>query len=47
MPGVSIIRPADANEAKAAWKLAISSTDKPTILVLGRQGLPTLKETSK
>ncbi|MBC5637733.1 transketolase [Ornithinibacillus sp. BX22] len=47
MPGVSIIRPADANEAKVAWKIAISSTDKPTILVLGRQGLPTLKETSK
>lgn len=47
MPEISVIRPADANETKAAWKLAISSIDNPTILVLGRQGLPTLKETCK
>lgn len=47
MPGLSIIRPADGNEAAAAWKLAIESTNKPTALVLTRQGLPTLKGTDK
>jgi transketolase len=45
MPGLSIIRPADGNEAAAAWKLAIESTNKPTVLVLTRQNLPTLKGT--
>ncbi|MDQ0256697.1 transketolase [Evansella vedderi] len=42
MPGLSIIRPADANETVAAWRLAIESTDTPTALVLTRQDLPTL-----
>lgn len=43
MPGLSVIRPADANETKEAWKLAVENTSQPTMLVLGRQGLPTLK----
>ncbi|MBO9128930.1 transketolase [Bacillus sp. 165] len=43
MPGLSIIRPADANESVAAWKIALTSTDKPTALVLSRQNLPTLE----
>lgn len=42
MPGLSVIRPADAGETVAAWRLAIESTDKPTALVLTRQDLPTL-----
>ncbi|MFJ5624639.1 transketolase [Peribacillus loiseleuriae] len=42
MPGLSIIRPADAKETVAAWRLALESTDTPTALVLTRQGLPTL-----
>ncbi|WP_066173256.1 transketolase [Bacillus marinisedimentorum] len=42
MPGLSIIRPADGNETKAAWKMAMESTNKPTALVLTRQGLPTM-----
>src|SRR5690606_2152415 len=42
MPNVSVIRPADANETIAAWQLALESKDKPTLLVLTRQGLPTL-----
>jgi transketolase len=42
MPGLSIIRPAEAKETVAAWRLAIESTDTPTALVLTRQGLPTL-----
>ncbi|MFS0862888.1 transketolase [Fredinandcohnia sp. 179-A 10B2 NHS] len=42
MPGLSILRPAEAKETVAAWRLAIESTDTPTALVLTRQGLPTL-----
>jgi transketolase len=47
IPGLSVIRPADANEAREAWKLAVSQNDGPTMLVLGRQGLPTLAQTEK
>ncbi|WP_400243301.1 transketolase [Niallia sp. JL1B1071] len=42
MPGLSIIRPADAKETAAAWQLAVESTDTPTALVLTRQNLPTI-----
>ncbi|MBG9814502.1 transketolase [Bacillus endophyticus] len=42
MPHLSVLRPADAMEVGAAWRLAIESTDQPTMLVLTRQGLPTL-----
>ncbi len=45
MPGLSVIRPADANETAAAWRLAVESTDEPTALVLTRQNLPTLPGT--
>jgi transketolase len=40
MPGLHIIRPADANEAAYAWRAAIQRTDGPTMLVLTRQKLP-------
>ncbi|MEH7159316.1 transketolase [Neobacillus drentensis] len=42
MPEISILRPADAKETVAAWRLAIESRDTPTALVLTRQDLPTL-----
>ncbi|OIU69809.1 transketolase [Rossellomorea aquimaris] len=42
MPGISMIRPADAKETLAAWQLAMESKDRPTALVLTRQDLPTL-----
>ncbi|MCQ6281840.1 transketolase [Bacillus sp. EB600] len=41
MPGLSTIRPADANETAAAWKLALESKQEPTALILTRQDLPT------
>ncbi|WLR52544.1 transketolase [Bacillus tianshenii] len=47
MPNLSVIRPADGNETVAAWKAALQSTDKPTALVLTRQGLPTLASTAE
>ncbi|MDN4523283.1 transketolase [Fictibacillus fluitans] len=47
MPGLSVIRPADAYESVAAWKLALESTDTPTALVLTRQALPILPGTKE
>jgi len=45
IPNIQVIRPADAQETAEAWKLAVSSTDKPTALILSRQGLPILDRT--
>ncbi|REK65073.1 MAG: transketolase [Brevibacillus sp.] len=45
MPGLTVLRPADAVETNEAWKYAISRTDEPVILVLTRQNLPVLNET--
>lgn len=42
MPNLSVIRPADANESAEAWRLAVTSPDRPTVLVLSRQDLPVL-----
>ena len=47
MPNLSVIRPADGNETNAAWRLALETTDRPTALVLTRQGLPTLDGTQE
>ncbi|GGB31045.1 transketolase [Lentibacillus populi] len=47
MPGLSLIRPADGNETQAAWRISLESKDKPTALVLTRQGLPTLEGTKE
>jgi transketolase len=41
MPGIDIIRPADANETAAAWLQALKHTDRPSALVLTRQNVPT------
>ncbi len=43
MPGLRIIRPADANETVQAWREAIVRQDGPTMLVLTRQGVPVLR----
>jgi transketolase len=45
MPGLRLIRPADAKETSAAWQIAVDS-DGPTALVLSRQELPVLAETT-
>ncbi len=47
MPGLSVIRPADANETAAAWNIAVSSKNSPTALVLSRQNLPTLPKSGE
>ena len=47
MPNVTVMRPADANEVAAAWKFALESTDRPTLLTLTRQNLPVLPNTKE
>jgi transketolase len=42
IPGLVVVRPADANEVVEAWKIAIARRDGPTALILTRQGVPTL-----
>ncbi len=42
IPGLVVLRPADANEVREAWKIAIENRQRPTTLVLTRQNLPTL-----
>ncbi|ATP36403.1 transketolase [Ligilactobacillus salivarius] len=42
IPNIQLFRPADGNETSAAWKVALETLDKPTILVLSRQNLDTL-----
>ncbi len=40
IPGMDVIRPCDDREMFGAWKLALSSKDHPTALILTRQNLP-------
>jgi len=42
IPNVTVIRPADANETAVAWRVAVETRDRPVLLVLSRQDLPTL-----
>ena len=42
IPGLVVLRPADANETVAAWRLAIGRRKGPIALMLTRQGLPVL-----
>jgi transketolase len=45
IPGVTTIRPGDANETAEAWKAALENKHGPTLLALTRQALPTLDRT--
>ena len=47
MPNFNVFRPADATETIAAWYSAITSKDTPTALVLTRQNVPQLENSSK
>ncbi|MEX1313155.1 MAG: transketolase, partial [Desulfotignum sp.] len=42
IPGLHVVRPADANETALAWKQALTTTNAPTALILSRQKLPVL-----
>jgi transketolase len=41
IPGLDVVRPADANETVWAWRAALEHTDRPTALCLTRQNVPT------
>ena len=43
IPGLLVIRPADANETAAAWKFILEYRDGPVALLLTRQGVPVLE----
>ena len=42
IPNMNVIRPADGNETRVAWEVALESKQTPTSLVLTRQNLPYL-----
>ena len=42
MPNLLVIRPCDANETAAAWRVAVQTRDRPVALILTRQNVPTL-----
>lgn len=46
IPNLITLRPADANEVREAWRIAIENRRRPTALVLTRQNLPTLDRTA-
>jgi transketolase len=47
MPGLVMLRPGDPVETVESWRLAMESTDHPTLLILTRQNLPVLKGTDE
>ena len=42
IPGLTVLRPADANEVTEAWRVIMQLRHQPAALVLSRQALPTL-----
>jgi transketolase len=42
IPNVTVIRPGDANETAVAWRVALETRDRPVLLALSRQDVPTL-----
>jgi transketolase len=42
VPGLTVIRPGDANETAVAWRVALEAADHPVALVLTRQNVPTV-----
>jgi transketolase len=42
IPGMIVLRPADANEVAESWRVAMGQTRHPVCLILSRQALPTI-----
>ena len=40
IPGLDVVRPADANETAVAWRTILEHTDRPAALALSRQNVP-------
>lgn len=47
MPNINVFRPCDVVETAEAWQLAVSAENKPSILALSRQSVPTLREEAR
>lgn len=45
IPNLIVIRPADANEVKTAWEIAVETNEYPVALILTRQAVPTFDRT--
>jgi transketolase len=45
VPGLDVVRPADANETAVAWRTVLENTDRPAGLCLTRQNVPTFDRT--
>jgi transketolase len=45
VPGLTVLRPGDANEVAQAWRVAMSHPRRPSCIVVSRQALPTLDRT--
>ncbi len=45
VPGLVVMRPADANEVVEGWKVIMKLRHEPAVLILSRQALPTLDRT--
>jgi len=45
IPGLTVIRPADANETAVAWRVAIAHRQGPVVLALTRQNVPVIDRT--
>ena len=45
IPGLIVLRPADANEVAEAWRVALELKHEPACLILSRQNLPTFDRT--
>jgi transketolase len=43
IPGLQVMRPADAIETAECWQIALESKNKPSVIALTRQNLPTLR----
>lgn len=46
MPNNVVLRPGDANETRAAWKIALERKEGPSCIILSRQSLPIFKNTN-
>jgi transketolase len=42
IPGLTVIRPADANEVAEAWRIAVENKNGPTAIILTRQNVPVI-----
>ncbi len=43
LPNLNVFRPADTVETAECWALALAAADRPSVLALSRQGLPTVR----